>query len=625
MSIAFRYAARSDTGRVRSKNDDSAYTGRYLAVVADGMGGHVGGNVASASTVLDLTPLDRPGYGGTAGTFLADEIQTANIILNQLVRLNPLLAGMGTTCTALLVDGDELELAHIGDSRAYRLRGDSFEQMSTDHTFVQRLVEEGRIRPEEAETHPHKNVIMRVLGDTDASPELELRRVDAQAGDRWLLCSDGLSGVVDDRTIEAVMKSTEDLQEICETLVDLTLDRGAPDNVTIAVVEIAPEAEVIATPTSKLAAVGAAPGPGSTADDAEPWAVTRPQDAAEASRRTADATPYPEEAGAEGPGEDRPAAADPESEEASPAGSRSGEAPQAGARSEADEAAAPDPGDDDGAEDSEPPPPGGTPDGPALATPRRVAPWRRRLPRTEEDAARHLIHHGAWRGDSFSDGVLNAMTQRSGIDLEDAEEQEQSSAAVLRNELDVRPHRLVGAAEAATHTGAIPTVTDSTLQRRATMTETTKVTVGANDELPEELLEELEDPPRKQRIGLTLFIWTFIVVLLAGVVWASLAWINTQYYVGESDGYVAVYRGVNQSVGPVHLSSVEERTDTEVSELPEFSQTRVDNGIVASSLEDAQRIVSDLNLGAEGEASPSPAPQGTVSEAPQTTPGGDGS
>jgi serine/threonine protein phosphatase PrpC len=614
MSIAFRYAARSDTGRVRSKNDDSAYTGRYLAVVADGMGGHVGGNVASASTVLDLTPLDRPGYGGTAGTFLADEIQTANIILNQLVRLNPLLAGMGTTCTALLVDGDELELAHIGDSRAYRLRDGALEQMSTDHTFVQRLVEEGRIRPEEAETHPHKNVIMRVLGDTDASPELELRRVDARPGDRWLLCSDGLSGVVDNRTIEAVMKSTEDLQEICDTLVDLTLDRGAPDNVTIAVVEVAPEAEVIATPTSKLAAVGAAPGPGGAAEDVEPWAVTRPQDAAEASRRTADATPYPEDAEAEGA----------EAEGAGPAASSPGEP--------GDDAQRP-PADADQAGEDAPSDPGEHapsaeegPEDPAPATPRRVAPWRRRLPRTEEDAApHHLIHYGAWRGDSFSDGVLNAMTQRSGIDLEDAEEQEQSSAAVLRTELDVRPHQLVGAAEAATHTGAIPTVTDSTLQRRATMTETTKVTVGADDELPEELLEELEDQPRKQRIGLTLFIWTFIVVLLAGVVWASLAWINTQYYVGESDGYVAVYRGVNQSVGPVHLSSVEERTDTEVSELPEFSQARVDNGIVASSLEDAQRIVSDLNLGAEGEASPSPAPQGTVSEAPQTTPGGDGS
>ncbi|MCP3426889.1 protein phosphatase 2C domain-containing protein [Rothia sp. AR01] len=622
MSIAFRYAARSDTGRVRSKNDDSAYTGRYLAVVADGMGGHVGGNVASASTVLDLTPLDRPGYEGTAGTYLADEIQTANIILNQLVRLNPLLAGMGTTCTALLVDGDELELAHIGDSRAYRLRGEDFEQMSTDHTFVQRLVEEGRIRPEDAESHPHKNVIMRVLGDTDASPELELRRVDARVGDRWLLCSDGLPGVVDNRTIEAVLKSTTDLQEICETLVDLTLDRGAPDNVTVAVVEIAAEADVLATPTSKLTAVAAAAG----RDGVEPWADTRPQPAAPSA---SGGTPAGSHA-AGGSGRPAPGPATPPRPGTATMPGRTtpprfatplpaGPGPAAGPSLTADPRS-------DAEPDAATPGPAPRPDDVSgSATPRRVAPWRRRLPRDEEDTVRHVIHRGAWRGDSFSDGVLNAMTQRSGIDLEDAEDQEQSSAAVLRNELDARPHLVVGAAEAATHTGAIPTVTDSTLQRRATMTETTKVTVGEDGELPEELLEELEEPQRKQRIGLTLFIWAFIAVLLAGVAWASLAWINTQYYVGESEGYVAVYRGVNQSVGPVHLSSVEERTDTHVSDLPEFSQARVDNGITASSLDDAQRIVSDLSLGAAGGPSAEPVPEGTVSEAPPTTPGGDGS
>ena len=106
MGIAFRFAARSDLGCVRSKNDDSGYAGHYLAVVADGMGGHVGGDVASATTVLDLTPLDHPGFNGSAGVYLADEITTANMIMNELVDLNPRLAGMGTTCTALLIDND---------------------------------------------------------------------------------------------------------------------------------------------------------------------------------------------------------------------------------------------------------------------------------------------------------------------------------------------------------------------------------------------------------------------------------------------------------------------------------------------------------------------------------------
>ena len=239
MPIAFRYAARSDVGRVRSKNDDSAYAGRYLAVVADGMGGHVGGDVASASAVIDLTHLDHAGHDGDAETVLADEIQNANQNLAKLVQSNPRLGGMGTTVTSLLIDGDEISVAHIGDSRAYRLsESEGFQQVTTDHTFVQRLIDEGRLHPEEAETHPHKNVLMRVLGDVDASPELEVRTVRPAVGERWLLCSDGLNAVVNARTIESVMRSTGDLNQIVNSLVELTLDRGAPDNVTVVVVQV---------------------------------------------------------------------------------------------------------------------------------------------------------------------------------------------------------------------------------------------------------------------------------------------------------------------------------------------------------------------------------------------------
>ena len=193
MPIAFRFAARSDVGRIRSKNDDSAYAGRYLAVVADGMGGHVGGDVASASAVIDLTHLDHAGHNGDAETVLADEIQNANQNLAKLVQANPRLGGMGTTVTSLLIDGDTISVAHIGDSRAYRWSDTGgFSQVTTDHTFVQRLIDEGRLRPEEAESHPHKNVLMRVLGDVDASPELEVQTVTPRVGERWLLCSDGL-------------------------------------------------------------------------------------------------------------------------------------------------------------------------------------------------------------------------------------------------------------------------------------------------------------------------------------------------------------------------------------------------------------------------------------------------
>lgn len=598
MNLAFRYAARSDTGQVRSKNDDSAYAGRYLAVVADGMGGHVGGNVASASTVLDLTPLDHNDYNGSAGTILADEIQTANIILNQLVEMNPLLAGMGTTCTALLVDGDELELAHIGDSRAYRLRGKKFEQMTTDHTFVQRLVEEGRLRPEEAEHHPHKNVIMRVLGDTDASPELELKRVDAEVGDRWLLCSDGLSGVVPDHVIESVLGSTNDLQEICESLVELTLDGGAPDNVTVAVVEVNEASNLANAVTSRLDAVGR----DSRADERTEGVSEEPQPSIGLTSSSGLASSNP--SGHDSSVQDR----DPDQEwpkflevdddsdlapweEVSPETGASGIAAE---RSE--------PAETESAED--------------VADDEVKAPWRRRLPRERGEKIRHTLRHGRWRGDSFSDSVLNAMMQRSGIDLEEARKQEESSASILRRELEERPHLLVGAASSATHTGQIPTVTDSTVQRRATLAHTPSMDTDEGEEIPDELLEEMDSPRRrKKRWGLAAFIWAFIVVLLAGAVWAGLAWVNTQYYVGENNGKVAIYRGVDQSLGPVHLNNLEKETDVEVSRLPDYSKSRVQDGIGASSLKDAERVVSDLGLGAKGGDPSSPAPHGTVSSA----------
>lgn len=282
--LIMRYAARSDVGRVRAKNDDSAYVGRYLAVVADGMGGHAGGDVASAATVLDMIHLDHEDYNGDAGTVLADEIQTANSLLSELVHINPKLAGMGTTVTALLLAEGKLHFAHIGDSRAYRLRKGEFEQVSVDHTFVQRLIDEGRLRPEEAETHPHKNVLMRVLGDVDASPELDLDTLDVQAGERWLLCSDGLNYVAG-HVVERTVRETKDLNECADRLIELTLEAGAPDNVTVVVLDIGERmpddvrtaaVDVVPAPAAPAAGTSAPAGPltgglaGAAASSGEP-------------------------------------------------------------------------------------------------------------------------------------------------------------------------------------------------------------------------------------------------------------------------------------------------------------------------------------------------------------------
>ncbi|WP_249336154.1 PP2C family protein-serine/threonine phosphatase [Sinomonas gamaensis] len=308
--LILRYAARSDVGRLRSKNDDSAYAGRHLAVVADGMGGHAGGDVASASTVLDLVHLDHGGYGdtGEAGTVLADEIQTANSLLSELVATNPKLAGMGTTVTAILLNGSKLAFAHIGDSRAYRLRGTRFEQMSVDHTFVQRLINEGRLRPEEAETHPHKNVLMRVLGDVDASPELDLTSFDVEEGERWLLCSDGLN-YVPHAIVEQTVRDVEDPGECADRLISLTLAAGAPDNVTVIVADvIAADAAVDEEPPAAPAAAAtvtasaAARTPVTSAARAEsPTAKAEPEDETNDDGASAEAEPAPSAGADDGP------------------------------------------------------------------------------------------------------------------------------------------------------------------------------------------------------------------------------------------------------------------------------------------------------------------------------------
>ena len=492
MPLVLHYAARSDVGRVRSKNDDSAYVGRHLAVVADGMGGHVGGDVASASTVLDLAPLDHTHHADPS-TVLADEIQNANLILNDLVNTNPKLAGMGTTCTALLLEGSTLHLAHIGDSRAYRLKDGEFSQISRDHTFVQRLIDEGRLDPSEAETHPHKNVLMRVLGDVDASPELDLAVYDAAVGERWLLCSDGLNAVVPDQVIEQKLRHGTDLNAIVHELVDLTLAGGAPDNVTIVVFEVAESAD----------------------DDA------------------------------------------------------SGDAGQISENARA---------------------------------------------------------------------AASASTTGTG--------EETVSAALLREDLESRPHELVGAARLATNTDQIPIVTRASTQKRAAT-----LLHGNDDELNEGALtasaaassttwgspspasspgatqpgtdvrQADHDPSRKPWRSWPLITLAAVLALFfAGAVVASYVWTQSQFYVGAEGNNVAIYRGVSQDLGPIRLSGVEESTDIALDRLPAYSRQRVESGLPAQDEQHARDIVADLrdNLTPEAPpvATPEPSESGSTSVDP---------
>jgi protein phosphatase len=238
LTIALRYAARSDVGLVRQNNQDSAYAGPHLLVVADGMGGHAGGDVASSLAIGELAPLDAESHGSDALQRLRESIMRAHQELLDRVHEEPELTGMGTTITALLRTGGRLALAHIGDSRAYLLRDDELIQITRDHTFVQTLVDEGRLTADEAEQHPQRSVLMRVLSDVvdDVEPDLSMR--EARTGDRYLLCSDGLSGVVSQDTLSETLNAGADPDTSCGTLIDLARRSGAPDNVTCIVCDV---------------------------------------------------------------------------------------------------------------------------------------------------------------------------------------------------------------------------------------------------------------------------------------------------------------------------------------------------------------------------------------------------
>lgn len=479
MQLSFRFAAKTDVGKVRKKNDDSAYVGRFLAALGDGMGGHAGGNVASATAILGLAPLDHNQHTDAA-LDLVDEIQNANLLMNEIVKTSPELAGMGTTLTALLIDGDTIQFAHIGDSRAYRLRADIFEQVSLDHTFVQRLVDEGRLLPEQAKTHPHRNVIARVLGDSDASPEVDLATLDVELGERWLLCSDGLTDVVSLEEIEHYVRSIESLEELTEVLVQRTLDGGSPDNVTVAVVDVV------------------------------------------------DADTLPAESYA-----------------------------------------------------------------PAVPTQPRREPVDPSAP----------------------------------------------SAAILRQDLNRRPHVLVGAASLATETGMLPVVTAHSAEKRAAGADA--VETQPADSAAEGAEELSDDPgtaqsyPAKPRRWMMPAILGTLLLILAAIGMFGYMWTQTRYYVGENNGKVAIYNGVSQKIGPISLSHVQETTAIDIAVLPENARQGVHNTYAANDLSHAESIVESLKTMARAmncfpavtspSASPGASPSGSASTSASPSPSGSSS
>ncbi|KQM29633.1 MULTISPECIES: PP2C family serine/threonine-protein phosphatase [unclassified Frigoribacterium] len=409
MTTHAKSAALSNVGKIRSNNQDSGYAGTQLFVVADGMGGHAGGDVASAIAIRRIRETDRVYTSpGDAEFALQSSLIAANQLLAETVFEHQELTGMGTTVSAMLRVGDSMAIAHIGDSRIYLFREGELSQITADHTFVQRLVDSGRITPEEAAVHPRRSVLMRVLGDVDAAPEIDTATLGTQPGDRWLICSDGLSSYLAEERIKKAMAMGLDAEQTARRLVKETLDHGAPDNVTVVIVDV-------------------------------------------------------------------------------------------------DES-----------------------------------------------------------GDSALDEPVTVG----------------SAAAPLSFDSDVGRKQL-----------RLPTILLHPL-KVATTPEDSHFE-PESDEYLAELIAEDKRRRRRRRITWLTALVVAIAALVAGLV-LTYQWTQDHYYVGEERGTVVIYKGVQQSLGPIGLSSVYETTDVQVDDLPNYTQTTVEDTINAGSLADARAIVERL-------------------------------
>jgi PPM family protein phosphatase len=245
MTLVLRYAVRSDVGLLREGNEDSAYAGPSLLAVADGMGGHAAGEVASSLTIASMAEIDSRPPDDDMLEELSQAVATANTRLQDMIIANPAVEGMGTTLTALFWSDGHAAVCHIGDSRGYLLREGELYQITHDHTLVQSLVDEGRITAADVATHPQRSLLLRALdGRSVAEPDLSVH--DGLPGDRYLLCSDGLSGVVSDETLRDTLATIADPEAVTRQLIELALHGGGPDNITCIV------ADVLDTETTRL-------------------------------------------------------------------------------------------------------------------------------------------------------------------------------------------------------------------------------------------------------------------------------------------------------------------------------------------------------------------------------------
>ncbi len=451
MTLALRYAVRSDVGLLREGNEDSAYAGPHLLAVADGMGGHAAGEVASATTITAIAALDAERPAADLINALSDAVAYANMRLQELIVSDPSVEGMGTTLTALLWSDGQAALCHIGDSRAYLLRNGQFYQITHDHTLVQSLVDEGKITEDDVATHPHRSLLLRALdGRTVADPDLSTH--ETMAGDRYLLCSDGLSGVVTEQTLHQTLSSVWDPEKAALQLVELAIKGGGPDNITCIVADVV-DTQTTALPPTRVPVLAGAASHGSATG---PRATARQSSPATRAMRLSKTTPQP---------------------------------------------VLPDEAEPDG--------------------------WGGHYDGNGSDPK------GGTRGGRHS----NRTRRRPYDDGADEDEEDYEEDDYARH-----------------HEG-------------------------------------------KRRWPVVTTLLVVLVLLIGGGLYGGWRYVQGQYYIGVQDGNVAIFRGVNQSLAGISLSSVVQRTNLPVTQVVAGNQVMIRQTITASSLAAAQSLVAQIQSG----------------------------
>jgi PPM family protein phosphatase len=487
MTLALRFAVRSDVGLLREGNEDSAYAGPHLLAVADGMGGHAAGEVASAATITTLAPLDAEDPGPDLVSALADAVATANLRLQELIISDPAIEGMGTTLTALLWSDGYAALCHIGDSRAYLLRDGQFVQITHDHTLVQSLVDEGKITEDDVATHPHRSLLLRALdGRTIAEPDLA--PLETFPGDRYLLCSDGLSGVVTEQTLHQTLASISDPDKAALQLVELAIRGGGPDNITVIVADVVETRNGRAAPTWQPVFAGAAAN-GAPADLRPSARQSSPATRAMRLSRTAPQPTLPEE---------------PTTTGAWSTGYRDGYT--------------------------------GTFDVQSFDAGGTAGYERAERPAERDGRARNTAAFGQVDG-------------YPGLDSDRDE-------AVAGD----RPRRPGG--HRARHRG----------------------------------YDEDDDYARRgrRRWPIVSAALGLLVLLVAGGGYGFWRYNQSQYYVGEENGFVAIFRGTNQNLAGISMSSLVQRTTLSVSQLTTGDQATVSQTISQASVTSAHQVIESL-------------------------------